>query len=100
MNKETILRNEQSEKDETEAQANEKAMRYAYIVLVLSAAVFAFIRILNDQPVMDYCAAVCFSVFAGRIYCFAKTKSKSELAMAVIAIALGVTAMVRFFMGH
>lgn len=75
-------------------------MRWTYLAMVLSAAVFAYIRETKGQPIMDLCATVCISVFAGRIYCYAKLKDKFNLGMAFIALAAAVFATVRFFMGH
>lgn len=100
MDRENILKKAQNEEDEMVVQTRDKAMKYTYVALVLSAAVFAFIRGMRDQPVMDLCATVCFSVFAGRTYCFIKTKEKFDLIMAIITILLAIFATVRFFMGH
>ena len=100
MNKEEILKKAQNEEDEMIVQTRDKAMRYTYIVLVLSAAIFALIRNLNNQPVMDLCATVCFSVSAGRFYCFIKSKDKYNLIMAIVTIVIAIAATVRFFMGH
>jgi len=67
---------------------------------VLFAAIFAFIRDMNNQPSMDLCATVALSVFAGRIYCFARTKNRYDIIIAVITCAIAVFATIRFFMGH
>lgn len=75
-------------------------MKYTYIALVISAAIFAFIRAQKDQPIMDLCATVCFSVFAGRIYCYVKTKDSTNLIMALITLRVAIFATIRFFMGH
>lgn len=100
MDREAILNKARQEKDEMVEQTRDKAMKYTYIVLVLTSAVFAFIRGLNGQPVMDLCATVCFAVATGRVYCYAKTKDRFNLVMAVVTIAVGIVATVRFFMGH
>lgn len=100
MNKEEILAKARQEQDEMAAQVKDKSMKWTYVVLVLSAAVFAFIRGQNGQPVMDLCATVCYSVFAGQMYRYIKTKEKFDLIMAVIMIITAVAATVRFFMGH
>ena len=75
-------------------------MKYTYIALVISAAIFAFIRAQKDQPIMDLCATVCFSVFAGRIYCYVKTKDSTNLIMALITFLVAIFATIRCFMGH
>lgn len=101
MDKEEILRRSRNEKnDEMEKQVWSMSMRWTYLAMVLSAAVFAYIRGQDGQPMMDLCATVCISVFAGRIYCYAKMKDKFNLGMALIALAIAVFATVRFFLGH
>lgn len=100
MDKESILKKAQNEEDEMVVQTRDRSLRYTYIALVLSAAVFAFLRDMNGQPMMDLCATVCISVAAGRIYCFAKTKERFNLIIAIAMIVVAVAATVRFFMGH
>lgn len=100
MDREEILKKAQGEADEMVVQTRDKAMKYTYIALVLSAAVFSFIRGLHDQPIMDLCATVCFSVSAGRTYCFIKTKDRFDFIIAVVTILMAIFATVRFFMGH
>lgn len=100
MDRDQILAKARYEKDEMEVQVKDKSMKVTYIVLVLTAAVFAFIRGMNDQPVMDLCATVCYSVFAGRIYCYVKTKNRFDLIMAVITIVTALVATYRFWTGH
>lgn len=101
MEKEEILRRSRNEKnDELEKQVWSMSMRWTYLAMVLSAAVFAYIRDIHGQPTMDLCATVCLSVFAGRIYCYLKMKDKFNLVMALIALVIAVFAAVRFFLGH
>lgn len=100
MDKETILNKARKEKDEMEVQVQAQSMKYVYLVMVLSAAVFSLVRGLQDQPIMDLCATVCYSVFAGRIYCYIRTKEQFHLIMAIVSLAVAVMATVRFFMGH
>ncbi len=101
MDRETILKRAQGEKDdEMVTQTHDKAIKLTYVVLVLSAAVFAFVRGLHGAPVMDLCATVCYSVFAGRVYCYCKTRQRFDLVMAVVTIVIAIMATARFFMGH
>lgn len=101
MEKEEILKRSRNEKnDEMEVQIRDKAMKWTYIALVLSAAVFAFIRETNGQPMMDLTATVSISVFAGRIYCFVKTKERFDFIIAAIMLVVAIFATVRFCMGH
>ncbi len=100
MDKDSILAKAQKEKDEMIVQTRDKAMKYTYLALVLSAAVFAFIRDLNNQPIMDLCATVCISVSVGQIYHFIKTKEHDKLILAVITAFIAVFATIRFFLGH
>lgn len=74
--------------------------KYTYITLVLTAAIFAFLRGLQDQPVMDLCATVCYSVFVGQMYRWRKTRKTENLILAAVTIITAVVATVRYFMGH
>lgn len=101
MDRDEILRRSREEKnDEMEIQVRDKAMKWTYIALVLSAAFFSLIRGMHDQPIMDLCATVCISVCAGRFYCYIKTRDKFNLVMAIVTLVVAITAAVRFFMGH
>lgn len=100
MNKETILSKARKEKDEMEVQVQAQSLKYVYLIMVLSAAAFAMVRGLQGQPVMDLCATVCYSVFAGRVYCYIRTKERFHLMMALLSLAVAVFATVRFCMGH
>ena len=101
MDRDEVLRRSREEKnDEMVVQVRDKAMKWTYIALVLSAAFFSLIRGIHDEPIMDLCATVCISVSAGRFYCFSKTKDKFNLIMAIVTLIVAIAAGVRFFMGH
>lgn len=101
MNKEDILKKVQSEnKDEMELQIRDKSMKWTYIALVISAAVFAFIRAEKGQPLMDLSATVCISVCVGQVYRFIKTKDKSCLLIAIITLFVSIFAVIRYIGGH
>ena len=101
MDREEILRKSRNEnQDEREVQIRDKSMKWTYLALVLSAAIFAGVRGMRDQPMMDLCATVYISVCAGRLYCFVKTKEKYNLIMAVLTFAIAIVSAIRFFMGH
>lgn len=101
MNREEILERAKSEKkDEMEVRVRDQAMRWTYLVMVLGAAVFAFLRAQRGEPMMDLCVTVCASVAVGQLYCFGKTKNRGSLGLGVIALVVAVFAVVRFCMGH
>lgn len=100
MEREEILQKAQRETDEMLIQVRDKSVKVTYTALVLSAAVFAFIRGMAGQPVMDLGATVCCSVFAGRVYCFIRTKEKFDLVMAVLTLLASIAATISFFMGY
>lgn len=96
MNRENILMKAQKEKtDEMEIQIRDKSMKWTYLTMAVFAAIFAFIRGMNNQPIMDLCATVCASVCAGQLYRFIKIKDKGCLLFSIITFAL-----IRFCMGH
>jgi uncharacterized membrane-anchored protein len=101
MNKDEILKKAQSEKnDERELQVKDKSMMWSYIVMVLMAAIFSFIRSEQGLPMMDLTATVSASCCAAMTYRFIKTKEKAYLFIAAIMLCVAVMAIVRFFMGH
>lgn len=98
MNREEILQKSRNEGfDEMEMQVRDKSMKWTYIVLVLSATVFAFIRSNNGLSAMDLYAVICLSAFANHLYQFIKIKKTSSLVIAVIMLLVSVFATIRFF---
>lgn len=101
MNREEILAKAKNEnKDEMELQVRDRSMKWTYIVMVLTAAIFAYIRETKGQPMMDLCVTVCASVATGHFYRFIKTRDTYCLILSVITLAVGIFALVRFCMGH
>lgn len=101
MNKDEILKKAQAEKrDEREIQMKDKSMMWSYIVMVLAAAIFSFIRSEQGLPIMDLSATVSASVFAGMTYRFVKTKNKENLMIAIVMLFVAAIATIRFLMGH
>ena len=97
MNREEILQKSRNEGfDEMEMQVRDKSMKLAYLVLLLSAAIFTFIRANNGQPTMDLCATISLSAFAGHMYRFIKTKKTNSLVIAVIMLLLTVCTTIGF----
>lgn len=101
MEREEILKRAQSEKlDERDLQVKDKSMMWSYIVMVIMAAVFSFIRSEQGLPMMDLCSTVGGSVCASMTYQFIKTRKKEHLIIAVIMFAITIMAIIRFCMGH
>ena len=53
-------------------------MMWSYIVMVIMASVFSFIRSEQGLPMMDLCATVSGSVCAAMTYRFIKTRNKEQ----------------------
>lgn len=101
MEKNEILKKAQAEKrDERELQIKDKSMMWSYIVMVLMASIFSYIRLEQGQSIMDLTATVSASVCAAMTYRFIKTKNKEHLFIAIIMLTVAIMATVRFFMGH
>lgn len=75
-------------------------MMWSYIVMVIMASVFSFIRSEQGLPMMDLCATVSASVCAAMTYRFIKTRNIEHLIISVIMFAIMIMAIVRFFMGQ
>ena len=103
MTKDDILeksRKENKNGDERDKKIMSDAIKFSYIIMVLFAAVFAFIRSQQGYPMMDLTAVCCASVSSNFIYRFIKTKEKSHLMIALITLVAGIYATIRFFMGN
>lgn len=101
MERKEILKRAQDEKlDERELQVKDKSMMWSYIVMVIMASVFSFIRSEQGLPMMDLCATVSASVCAAMTYRFIKTRNIEHLIISVIMFAIMIMAIVRFFMGQ
>lgn len=101
MNREEVLKKAQREKeDEREIQVKDKSMLWAYVAMVLAAAVFSFIRSEQGLPMMDLTATVCFSVSANHIYRFVKIRERQYFFTGLLMLCLAIFATVRFMMGH
>ena len=101
MERKEILKRAQDEKlDERELQVKDKSMMWSYIVMVIMASVFSFIRSEQGLPMMDLCATVSGLVCAAMTYRFIKTRNIEHLIISVIMFAIMIMAIVRFCMGH
>lgn len=101
VNREDILKKARQEnKDEMAEQVRDRSMRWTYIVMVLTAAVFAFLRAERGETLMDLSVTVCASVAAGQLYRFLKTRERPCLVLGLIALAVSILALVRFCMGY
>ena len=101
MDKNEILKMAQVEnQDEMELQVKDKSMMWSYIVMVVMAAIFSFIRSEQGLPMMDLTATVYASVCAAMTYRFIKTRNKEHLFLALIMFVVAIVAIVRFVMGH
>ena len=101
MNREEILaRARQENRDEMEIQVRERSIKWTYLVMVLTAAVFAYLRSMQGQTIMDLTVTVCTSVAAGQLYRFFKTREKWCLGLGVVMLLVAVAALIRFCMGY
>nr|WP_205396167.1 DUF6442 family protein [Streptococcus lutetiensis] len=101
MNKEHILKMAQSEKrDEMELHIKDKSMMWSYLVMVIVAALFSFIKALHGVPITDLTATVCASVGTTLAYRYAKLKDKQDLFIAIIMFIIALISTIYFVMGY
>ena len=94
MDKNEILKMAQVEnQDEMELQVKDKSMMWSYIVMVVMAAIFSFIRSEQGLPMMDLTATVSASVCAAMTYRFISSFKQMSLecihAVIVLCIIVG-----------
>lgn len=101
MNKEVILKIAQSEKrDEMELHIKDKSMMWSYLVMVIVAALFNFIKVLHGIPITDLTATVCASVGTTLAYRYAKLKDKQDLFIAIIMFIIALISIIYFVIGY
>lgn len=101
MDREEILAKSQSaHEDERVQQVKAASFRWVYLAMVLSAAVFGFIRGEQGLPMMDLCATVCLSVSVAHLYQGIKLKNRFCILLGTVLLVMAVAATVRFFQGH
>ncbi|MCO4625925.1 hypothetical protein Si039_01710 [Streptococcus infantarius subsp. infantarius] len=101
MNKEAILKITQSEKrDEMELHIKDKSMMCPYLVMVIVAALFNFIKALHGVPITDLTATVCASVGTTSAYRYAKLKDKQDLFIAIIMFIIAIISTIYFVIGY
>ena len=89
MNKEAILKITQSEKrDEMELHIKDKSMMCPYLVMVIVAALFNFIKALHGVPITDLTATVCASVGTTSAYRYAKLKDNKIYLLQLLCLLL------------
>lgn len=103
MNKEEILaksREENKRCDEFQIQVRDTSIKWTYLTMVVTAAIFAWIRGEQGLPMMDLSVTICLSVCVGQSYRFLKTKDKGCLMLAAVSLLVGVLAFIHFLGGH
>lgn len=101
INKEEILaRSRKENKDELVISVRDKSMKWTYLVMVLAAAVFAFLRAQRGESITDLYVTVCASCAAGQLYRFFGTKDRGYLVLGIISAAMAAFGIVRYIMGY
>ena len=101
MNRDEILKKARQEnRDEMAEQVKSRSMRWTYIVMVLTAAIFSFIRAERGETMMDLSVTVCASVAVGQAYQYIKLRDRGCLLLGLIALAVCILALARYCMGY
>ena len=101
MKKEEILEKSRSEnKDERDEMVRDQSIKWTFLTMVLLSAVFAYLRAMQGQTMMDLTVVVCGSVSVSFLYRYFKTKRKELLTLGVVILLCAVVALIRFCTGH
>ena len=101
MNKEEILEKGRSEnKDERDVIVRDQSIKWTFITMVVLSAVFAYLRAVQGQTMMDLTVVVCGSVSVSFLYRFFQTKRKDLLILGLIILLCAIVALVRFCIGY
>ena len=101
MNKEEILEKGRSEnKDERDVIVRDQSIKWTFITMVVLSAVFAYLRAVQGQTMMDLTVVVCGSVSVSFLYRFFQTKRKDLLILGLIILLCAIVALVRFCIAY
>jgi len=101
MNKEEILEKGRSEnKDERDEIIRDQSIKWTFMTMVVLSAIFAYLRAVQGQTVMDLTVVVCGSVSVSFLYRFFQTKRKDLLILGLVMLLCAIVALVRFCIAY
>jgi hypothetical protein len=101
MNKDEILEKSRLEdRDEREEQIRDKAIKWTFLMMVLTSAIFAVIRGLKGESVLDLPVIVCSSITVFQLYKYFRLKKKEFLTFGIITLSAAAICLIGFCMGR
>ncbi len=101
MKKEEILEKSRSEnKDERDEMIRDQSVKWTFLTMVVLSAIFAYLRVMQGQTMMDLTVVVCGSVSVSFLYRYFKTKRKELLVLGIVILICAAVALIRFCTGH
>ncbi|MEA4914133.1 MAG: DUF6442 family protein [Christensenella sp.] len=101
MKKEEILEKSRSEnKDERDEMIRDQSVKWTFLTMVVLSAIFAYLRVMQGQTMMDLTVVVCGSVSVSFLYRYFKTKRKELLVLGIVILICAGVALIRFCTGH
>lgn len=101
MNKYEILEKSRSEnKDEREEQIKDKSMKWTFLVMVITSAIFAFIRGLKGESELDLAVVVCSSIAVFYLYRYFMLKKREYLNLGIITFCVALICLIGFCLGR
>ena len=101
MKKEEILEKGRSEnKDERDEMIRDQSIKWTFMTMVVLSAIFAYLRAVQGQTMMDLTVIVCGSVSVSFLYRFFQTKRKDLLILGLVILLCAIVALVRFCTGY
>ncbi|MBZ4666661.1 DUF6442 family protein [Mahella sp.] len=101
MDKNEILEKSRSENhDEYETYIKDQSIKWLFLVMVITSAIFAVIRGIKGESMLDLAVIVCASVGSSLLYRFNKLRSKDDLLSGIIAFCTAVICLIGFCLGY
>lgn len=101
MNKNEILEKSRSEsRDEREEQIKDKAIKWTFLVMVLTSAIFSVIRGLRGESVLDLPVIVCSSIAVFQLYRYFRIKKREFLILGITTLSAAAVCLIGFCMGR
>ena len=101
MNKNEILKTSRLEnKDEREDRIRDESVKWVFLAMIVISAIFAFIRGIRGESVLDLGVIVCSSLTVFQFYRYFKLRKREYLIYAIIAFCTAVICLIGFCLGR
>ena len=99
MNKEEILELRRKEnRDERDEAIRDKSNKWVFVVMIIIAAIFAIVRVMKGETMLDLTVTVCSAMAVSNWYQYKYTMKRDNLISAIIISVVAVVCLIVYCM--